>query len=128
MLVENCWPRTGAYILFISVISIIVERRIYSVFARLNSWMNGNKIEKREIYLPSTLRSPRENHFLVRQCLVSYRFLSISDTCAWMGWWIVWNENGGRFIRRKECIEGMDDFLVILCLYSEERTIVSSLT
>lgn len=56
------------------------------VFARLNSWMNGNWELRKERYicLRPCVRLVRIN-FLVRQCSVSYRFLSISDSRV-LGW------------------------------------------
>lgn len=129
LLVENRWPRTeegGAYILFISVISIIVERGVYTVFSRvwIREW-NWMELRKEEIYLPSTLRSPRENQFSRETMFGVISFLKYQ--CAWVGWWIVWNEMVVVFIRRVHRRSGRF-FLVILCMYWEERTIVSSLT
>lgn len=91
------------------------------VFARVNSWMNEWNRKKR--YLPSTLR--RESVFSLSQCLVSYRFLSISDTCVWVGWWIVWNEMVVVTLEKKRVHRRNGRFFGdIFCLYREERTIV----
>lgn len=112
LLVENRWPRTGEgggglYFVYQCDFYYRRERRIYSVFARLNSWMKLNGIEEKRRYicLRPCVRLARIN-FLARQCLVSYRFLSISvlgwdDESCEMRWWS---------FSLEECIEGVDDF------------------
>lgn len=68
LLVENRWPRTeegGAYILFISVISIIVERGVYTVFSRVwtREW-NWMELRKRgDIFAFDLAFASRESIF-----------------------------------------------------------------